>query len=207
MTKFIIPVTSATTINDLQSLILNRAGRVTVKLPEDGIILLLEGEGGLITFSEDTIEDMFGDAELKLIWVTATPRISERGAEFVYVRWITPGRALDHLSISDIETDKEPLSRGITVNEIIATAKDRVFGAAGDEVTPVPGFSIGLWFNKTSSDTLVWALGTDTLEKLSLTGSLENPLNNFLVFISKGKLSDPSCSRKKLSFLFQRPIL
>ncbi|TEY35482.1 hypothetical protein BOTCAL_0589g00040 [Botryotinia calthae] len=187
-TKLIVPVTSATTINDLQSLIFNRAQRIGVKLPDDGIVLRLEGEDGPITFSEDTIEDIFGDAEPKLIWVTADPRISNRGAEFVYVRWITPGRALDHLSISDIGTDREPLSRGMTVNEIIATAKNRIFGAARDEVTPAPGFSIGLWFNKASSDASVWALGTDTPEKLGLTGSLENPLNTFLVLISKATI-------------------
>ncbi|KAK6599692.1 hypothetical protein H4I96_03978 [Botrytis cinerea] len=171
------------------------------------MVLRLEGEDGPITFSEDTIEDIFRDAEPKLIWVTAAPRISNRGADFVYVRWITPGRALDHLSMSDIETDREPLSRCIKVNEIIATAKNSIFGAAGNEVTPVPGFSIGLWFNRASSDTSIWALGTDTLEMLGLTGSLENPLNIFLVLINKDKLSDPSCSKKKLSFLFQRPIL
>ncbi|KAM3157903.1 hypothetical protein ABEW05_001457 [Botrytis cinerea] len=176
------------------SFILNRAERVAVKLPEDGMVLRLEGEDGPITFSEDTIEDIFRDAKPKLIWVTAAPRISNRGADFVYVRWITPGRALDHLSMSDIETDREPLSRCIKVNEIIATAKNSIFGAAGNEVTPVPGFSIGLWFNRASSDTSIWALGTDTLEMLGLTGSLENPLNIFLVLINKDKLSDPSCS-------------
>ncbi|THV45596.1 hypothetical protein BGAL_0471g00060 [Botrytis galanthina] len=185
LAKLIIPVTSATTINDLQSLICNRAERIGVKLPEDRIVLRLEGEDGPITFTEDTIEDIFGDAEPKLVWVTAAPKIPDRGAEFVYVRWITPGRALDHVSLSDIETDREPLTRGMTVNEIIAAAKSRIFGAAGDEVTPAPGFNIGLWFKKADDDSSVWALGTDTPEKLGLTGSLENPLNIFLVLISE----------------------
>ncbi|KAF7954428.1 hypothetical protein EAE96_005550 [Botrytis aclada] len=184
-TKFIIPVTSATTVNDLQSSILNRAERIQIKLPEHGIVLRLGCEDGPITFSEDTIEDIFGDADPKLIWATAAPKIPDRGAEFIYVRWITPGRALDHLSLSDIEIDREPLTRGMTVNEIIAAAKNRVFGAAGDEVTPAPGFKVGLWFNKPGEDTSVWALGTDTPEKLDLTGSLESPLNTFLVLISE----------------------
>ncbi|KAF7898441.1 hypothetical protein EAF00_004887 [Botryotinia globosa] len=185
LAKLIIPVTSATTINDLQSLICNRAQRIAVKLPEDRIVLRLEGEDGPITFSEDTIEDVFGDAEPKLVWVTAAPKIPDRGAESVYVRWITPGRALDHVSLSDIETDREPLTRGMTVNQIIAAAKNRIFGAAGDEVTPAPGFNIGLWFIRADEDSSVWALGTDTPEKLGLTGSLENPLNIFLVLISE----------------------
>ncbi|KAF7933601.1 uncharacterized protein EAE98_003310 [Botrytis deweyae] len=184
-TKLIVPVTSATTINDLQSLIFNRAERIQLKLPGDRIVLRLEGEDGPITFSEDTIEDIFGDADPKLIWVTAAPKVADRGAEFIYVRWITPGRALDHVSLSDIETDEEPLTRGMTANEIIAVAKNRVFGAAGDEVTPAPGFNIGLWFNKAGEDTSVWALGTDTPEKLGLTGSLENPLDIFLVLINE----------------------
>lgn len=209
LAKLIIPVTSATTINDLQSLICNRAERIAVKLPEERIVLRLEDEDGPITFTEDTIEDIFGDAEPKLVWVTAAPRIPDRGAEFVYVRWITPGRALDRVSLSDIETDREPLTRGMTVNEIIAAAKSRIFGAAGDEVTPAPGFNIGLWFKKADDGSSVWALETDTPEKLGLTGSLENPLNIFLVLISEGKLSDPSCSRlsrERQSFLFQSLI-
>ncbi|TGO44884.1 hypothetical protein BCON_0450g00030 [Botryotinia convoluta] len=172
-TKLIMPVTSATTINDLQSSIFNRAERIQVKLPKDGIVLRLGDEDGPITFSEDTIEDIFGDADPKLIWVTAAPKVPDRGAEFVYVQWITPGRALDHLSLSDIQVDRDPLTRGMTVNEIIAAAKNRVFGAAGDEVTPAPGFNI------------VWALETDTPEKLGLNGSLESPLNTFLVLISE----------------------
>ncbi|TGO45265.1 hypothetical protein BOTNAR_0684g00040 [Botryotinia narcissicola] len=169
LAKLIIPVTSATTINDLQSLICNRAERIAVKLHEERIVLRLEGEDGPIIFSE----------------ITAAPKIPDRGAKFVYVRWITTGRALDHVSLPDIETDRKPLTRGMT-DQIIAATKNRIFGAAEDEVTPTPGFNTGLWFNGAGEDSSVWALGTDTPEMLGLTGSLENPLNIFLVLISGG---------------------
>ncbi|TGO86928.1 hypothetical protein BPOR_0266g00110 [Botrytis porri] len=83
-----------------------------------------------------------------------------------------------------------PVTSATTIDDLQSlifnpTAKSRVFGAAGDEVTPAPGFNIGLWFKNTDDDSSVWALGTDTPEKLCLTGSLENPLNIFLVLISE----------------------
>ncbi|ESZ96614.1 hypothetical protein SBOR_2981 [Sclerotinia borealis F-4128] len=187
-TKFIIPVTSSTTIAELKDQVLHRAERLGAKISHGTTELRLESEYGPITFPEDTIEDIFGNVDPKLIWVISAHQNNsddDDDAEPVYVRWITPGRALDHLSLSDIETDKEPLTRGIRVDGVTTIAKNRLFGAAGDEITPAPGFNIGLWFSRTGDDnTIFGTVGTDTIGGLGLSGSLENPLNAFLVLIS-----------------------
>lgn len=190
--KLIIPVTSSTTIAELKSQTLCRAERLAVKIPDGETELHLEGEAGPIAFEEDTIGDVFGNVEPKLIWVTSVNRDSKVDAELVYMRWITHGRALDHLSILDIEADKEPLTSDMTVAEITDIAKSRVFGAAGNELTPEVGSSVGLWFSRTAYNKPIWAQGIDTIGALHLSGTLENPLNAFLVLMSSGKLQNAS---------------
>ncbi|KAI9641943.1 hypothetical protein NHQ30_009812 [Ciborinia camelliae] len=208
-TRFIIPISPLTTIAQLQDQVFNRARRLEVKIPDDSIVFRLEAQDGPITFPEDTIEDIFGTVEPKIIWVTLAHLNSSCNHELVYIRWITPGRALDHYYLNGIQTDKQPLTRGMTVNEVIAVAKDRIFGAAGDEITPAPGFNIGLWFNKAGDDKPIWALGTQTIGELGLSGSLEDPLNTFLVLIraDRGMATFETCLKVLISAAAFRPYL
>jgi hypothetical protein len=95
------------------------------------------------------------------------------------VRWITPARALDFVSLSAIPVDQNPISKRTTIHELKGIAKQRVYlSQTLGEAPLLPNSKIELSLaicalrTKDENETLIGDLGYN--------GSLERPLNLFI---------------------------
>lgn len=98
----------------------------------------------------------------------------------VYVRWITPGRALDYPNLSAIPPDSAPIQPNTTIAELKQIAESRVYKAASaNEAALVSPFQLGLYLTACPLSTA--EEHATTLADIGCTGSLEQPLNIFIV--------------------------
>ena len=98
----------------------------------------------------------------------------------VYIRWITPGRALDYPNLSAIPPDSTPIQPNTTIAELKQIAENRVYKAANaNETTLVSPFQLGLYLAACPLSTT--EEHATTLADIGCTGSLEQPLNIFIV--------------------------
>jgi hypothetical protein len=123
------------------------------------------------------------------IVILLTLKASHASNVGVYVRWITPGRALDYPNLSAIPPDGTPIQPNTTVAELKHIAESRVYKAANaNETALVPPFRLGLYLTACPISTT--EEHTTTLADIGCTGSLEQPLNIFIVPMSTNPVDE-----------------
>ncbi|RDW68118.1 hypothetical protein BP6252_09514 [Coleophoma cylindrospora] len=180
-TRLVVPVPPSATVNELQQEALRRASSLGAEIPETEYVLRLEAENGPVAFREDRLKDVIDiNQKQNTFYVATTKAVSVRNEdELIYVRWITPALALEHPSLSLIPTDKDGISKSLTLSMVEQLAYKRVF--------PQQFFTtrVRLRIFLTSHELPPELFNTTTLDEYGCTGSIEEPLNLFLVPVSQ----------------------
>ncbi|RDW73653.1 hypothetical protein BP5796_07095 [Coleophoma crateriformis] len=177
--------------------IAQRQTRLVVPVPPSATIIelqqeaLRQAENGPVAFREDRLQDVIDINQKQNTFYVATAKaVSVRNEdELIYVRWITPALALEHPSLSLIPTDKDGISKSLTLSMVKQLAYKRVFPQ--QFFTPRVRLRIFLTVHELPTE----LFNTTTLDEYGYTGSIEEPLNLFLVPVSQnpepGKLHTP----------------
>ncbi|KAH0565588.1 hypothetical protein GP486_001021, partial [Trichoglossum hirsutum] len=177
-TKLAIPIGPSMTISELQDEVLRRANIHKISVPEGDFTIRLESENGPIAFPEDAVVDVLDTHESGKLWLASTAN-----NELIYIRWITPARALDFPVLSAIPTDRDPISRETSIYELKRIAANRVYSTGRfSEAALLPTFGVELFLTACPLHT------TDeketSLADLDCTGNLERPLDVFVIPVS-----------------------
>jgi hypothetical protein len=104
----------------------------------------------------------------------------------IYVRWITPGRALDFPTLSAIPIDHKPIEKTTTIYDLKGIAIERVYRCpTGNEASTIEDFTLEIF-----SLPCAVADASMTLECLGCAGTMESPLDVFVVPRSKGTIDE-----------------
>ncbi|KAH0538551.1 hypothetical protein FGG08_004884 [Glutinoglossum americanum] len=186
-TKIVIPIDPSTTVSELQSEASRRAHILKLPTPPGELVLRLESEDGPIAFPEDNILDILEGDD---IWLGPISKgeLSTLESDLIYVRWITPGQALDFPTLSAIPPDKNPINRRTSIHSLRDIAADRIYRApASNEAPTISNFRVELSLTACALRT------TDeetSLASLGCAGSLEQPLDIFVFPTSKASADE-----------------
>ncbi|MCJ1478391.1 hypothetical protein MMC13_007071 [Lambiella insularis] len=192
--RMIVPINVEVTVAQLIAETTRRV--VAMNIPQNNHNNVLRLDDGSILFAEDKLADLLDltqdhtfflgpmEESLKMPMISSREQSTSTDDSWIYVRWITAGRALDHTTLDSIPPDGAPLHSSTTIRELRELAFNRLhFGAASAEDEPPASATAELFLTSCYLSPL--AHESLKLHDLQLKGSLGDPLDVFIVLVDK----------------------
>ncbi|OAL43299.1 hypothetical protein IQ07DRAFT_666287, partial [Pyrenochaeta sp. DS3sAY3a] len=181
--KIAVPITDATTFGELQEQAIARAKKMNVRIPQGDMVLRLENGDGPLAFPEDTVTDILDVSDRPEIFLCSAS-LAESESDQIYIRWVTPARALDMPTLSAIPIDPTAIPKNTTISDLKGIAREHLYQPlTTNEAALKADFQIELFLLQCALRTT--DASETSLADLECTGSLSEPLNIFVVPMSR----------------------
>ena len=191
--KIALPVDDSTTIADLKAEALRRALALNLQIPSGDVVCRLDVTDGPMAFDDDLVLALLPKDGKPLCWLGSVSDVSlqvpskpsvrvnevQVSEDEVYIRWITPSRALDHTTLNHIGTDRG-VSGSTTIKELRAFALEDLYNLPDSTESPIkPDVKLELFL--TSCGLRSIDDKETTLDQLGCVSSQSEPLDIFVV--------------------------